>query len=249
MELEPRATAPAHATGAVEFVPIAAVSDDATFRLRDEGDVSSLAASLGRLGQLVPVELRPIPGAGEGAPRWQVVAGFRRLAALRLLARERVLARVHGTLDDDDAWGIALGQALLVEPLLASELEALRARLEAEGLAPWAAEALDDASVRAPVDPAVRERFQEFLRRGKETAPSAAAEPFEEEEAVPEDEEPVEVTPEELADDVARRLFELNQDLQVAFESWAELPAEGRQAIVEQARWIAELLPLLEEEP
>ena len=34
MELEPRTTAPAHATGAVEFVPLAAISDDGTFRLR-----------------------------------------------------------------------------------------------------------------------------------------------------------------------------------------------------------------------
>lgn len=238
MELEPRTTAPAHATGAVQFVPLATVSDDGTFRLRDEGDVAALAASIGRLGQLVPVELRPRPGAAEGAPRWQVVAGFRRLAAVRLLARDRVLARVHEALDDDDAWGIALGQALLAEPLLATELEALRARLRAERLAPWAAEVLDEALVRAPVDPRVRERFLEYLRRAPEAVASG-------EEAGA---EPVEVTPEELAAEVAGRLYELNQDLQVAFDSWSELPPEGRRAIVEQARWIAELLPLLEED-
>src|SRR5512138_2512397 len=111
MELEPRTTAPAHATGAVRFVPLSELSDDATFRLRDEGDVAPLAASIGRLGQLVPVEVRPLPGASAEGPSLQLVAGFRRVAALRMLARDRVLARVHDTLDDDDAWGIALTHA------------------------------------------------------------------------------------------------------------------------------------------
>ncbi len=250
MELEPRTTAPAHARGAVEFVPLADVSSDAAFRLRDEGDVSALAASIGRLGQLVPVELRPIPGAPPDGPRWQVVAGFRRLAAVRLLARERVLARVHETLDDDDAWGIALGQALLAEPLLASELEVLRARIEEEGIVPWAAEAVEEAIARAPLDPKARERFLEFLRRPPEPPAGAGVEPGGEpgEEGDGGEGEPVEVTPEELAEDLARRLYELNGDLQVAWESWADLPPEGRSAIVEQARWIAGLLPLLEEE-
>lgn len=243
MDLEPRTTAPAHARGAVEFVSLANVSGDVTFRLRDEGDVSALAASIGRLGQLVPVELRPIPGAPPDGPRWQVVAGFRRLAAVRLLARERVLARVHEALDDDDAWGIALGQALLAEPLLASELEALRARIEGEGIAPWAAEAVEEAIARAPLDPKVRERFLEFLRRPPEPPEETG------EEGGAEEGEAVEVTPEELAEDLARRLYELNGDLQVAWDSWADLPPEGRSAIVEQARWIAGLLPLLEEEP
>ena len=58
--------------------------------------------------------------AGSGratGPRWQVVAGFRRMAAVRMLARERVLARLHAELSDGDAWGVALTQALLHEPL------------------------------------------------------------------------------------------------------------------------------------
>src|SRR5512138_2075104 len=162
MELEPRTTVPAHATGAVAFVPLSAISGDATFRLREPGDVSALAASIGRLGHLVPVELRPMPGAAPGAPRYQVVAGFRRLAALRLLARERVLARVHASLDDEDAWAIALAHALLGEPLLAPELEELRRRLAAARAAPWADELFEEALVRAPVDPELRESFLAF---------------------------------------------------------------------------------------
>jgi hypothetical protein len=252
MELEPRTTAPAHATGAVEFVALAAISDDATFRLREEGDVAQLASSIGRLGHLVPVELRPLPGAAAGGPRFQVVAGFRRLAALRLLARDRVLARVHVALDDGDAWAIALAQALLGEPLLRTELEALRARLAEVRIAPWAEELVDEALVRAPVDRDLRERFLAFLSG----APAGAAEP--EEGAPPGDGEagtepeggagrdaPVEVTPDELAADLAHRMFEVNQDLALAFEAWAELPEEGRRMIIEQARYVAELHPFL----
>lgn len=244
MELEPRTTAPAHATGAVRFVPLAAISDDVTFRLRDEGDVAPLAASIGRLGQLVPIELRPQPGAPEGGPYLQVVAGFRRVAALRLLARDRILARVHSALDDDDAWGLALAQALLAEPLLASELEALRARLASTGAARWAEEVLPDALARAPVDPAVRERFLAFLERAAAEENDAEGEPDLEGEG----DATVEVTADELALGLARRMYDVNQDLAVAFDSWAELPREGRRMILEQARYVAELLALLEEE-
>jgi hypothetical protein len=256
-------TAPAHATGAVAFVPLAAVGDDATFRVRPENDVSHLAASIGRLGQLSPVELRPDP-AQPG--RYQVVAGFRRLAALRMLMRERVLARVHERLDDADAWGIALGQALLTEPLDGESLSALRQRLADTGIAPWADELVDEARVRAPVAPELRERFFAFLEAG---APAVApAEPaaiapgeaptLEEDAALDRELEaddaereaariaPVEVTPDELADDVARRFWELNQDLALAAGSWAELPPEGRRQILAQARWVALLLPHLE---
>src|SRR6266545_4769973 len=233
MELEPRTTAPAHATGAVEFVPLAEIAADPTFRLRDVGDVAALAASIGRLGHLVPVELRPLPAGPEEPVRYQVVAGFRRLAALRLLARERVLARVHAALDDDDAWAIALAQALLGEPLQAAELEGLRARLAAE-----------------------RERFLAFLAGAPSPAADApeVGEPAEVEggelEAAAEGEadveaDPVEVTPEELAEDLAQRMFDVNQDLAVAFDAWAELPEEGRRMIVDQARYVAELFPLL----
>jgi ParB-like chromosome segregation protein Spo0J len=259
MELEPRTTAPAHATGAVEFVPLSAIAADASFRLRDEGDVTALAASIGRLGHLVPVELRAIPAGPDGEPRYQVVAGFRRLAALRLLARDRVLSRIHPALDDDDAWGIALAQALLGEPLLGSELEALRTRLREERIAPWAEELVDEALVRAPVDPALRERFLDFLTRTPESLPAeepvrepagagepgAAGEPPAEEPAEEPQGDELEVTAEELAVDIAARLSQLNQDLALAFEAWGDLPEEGRRMIVEQAQYVAELFPHL----
>jgi len=262
VEPEPRAAPPAHATGAVAFVSLDEVSEDSTFRLRDTGDVSLLAASIGRLGQLAPVELRPLPAAplaapvplaaadpedrflGEPAPvpRWQVVSGFRRLAALRMLHRERVLARAHAELSDEDAWALALSQPLLTEPWLPSELEAARERVRE--VAPWAEELLEEALVRAPVPPAQREAFERFLQASSKPSPAASPEPGADEAG----ETVVELTPEELALHLAVRIFELNQELAVGWEAWSELPAGGRRQIVEQARYLAELFPLMDRE-
>jgi hypothetical protein len=80
-----------------------------------------------------------------------------------MLARERVLARLHGALSDEDAWGLALADALLREPLTSEELGALRERLAASGIAPWAEELVEDALARAPVAAELRERFLAFL--------------------------------------------------------------------------------------
>lgn len=257
---EKRAKAPAHATGAVEFIPLDAILDDATFNLRDEGDVSELAANIGRLGQLTPIELRLVPGAVEGGAKWQVVAGFRRLAALRMLLRDRALARLHDTLSDDDAWGIAVTNALLTEPFGQGQLEGLRQKLAERGVAPWAGELIDEAIARAPVAPEHREAFFEWLKKpraaGAEPAPSAPAAAPEAEtegegeeaaEAAPAPEQVEEVGAEDFALDLAVRLYDINNDLHSAFEAWSDLPDEGRRLLLEQLRYIAELFPFIEE--
>jgi ParB-like chromosome segregation protein Spo0J len=248
---ELRSAAPAHATGAVEFVALDDVAPDETFRLRPDGDVALLATSLGRVGQLAPVDLRPWPGAASDGPRWQVVAGFRRLAATRLLARDRVLARLHRELSDEDAWALALGEALLHEPLTGPELEALRERLRASALAPWAEELVDEALVRAPVAAEVRDRFFEWLG----VAASAAATSDADTSSIATDTPPaapspeiVEVTPEDLAADLVARLATLNQDLATALEAWKDLPPDARAELVAGVRWLAGALPFMEGE-
>ena len=134
----------------MELVPIEEIAPDATFRLREPGDVSELASAIGRLGQLTPVDLRPLPGDGN---RLQVVCGFRRMEALRMLQRERVLARVHRPLDDVDAWGLALGSTLFEEPWAPADREGIAARVR-EHL-PWAKlPAAPRAQAPAPASPA-----------------------------------------------------------------------------------------------
>lgn len=127
------------------LIPLERLSDDETFFLRESvGDVSALATDIARLGQLYPIDLRLLP-----PDRFQVVTGFRRVAALKLLQREKVAARLHADLSDADALLMALAAGLHGRTVEREALEAARARLEAEGrLTPAArdmlAKALDD---------------------------------------------------------------------------------------------------------
>ncbi len=247
MGTEIRTAAPAHATGAVLFVPLDEIAPDETFRLRPEGDVSVLAASIGRLGQLEPVELRALPGAA-GSPRFQAVAGFRRLAALRLLLRDRALARIHQALADEDAWAIALVLGLTGEPLAEAELGALRERLAATGVAPWALELVEEARARAPLPPEQRERFYEYLS-GTEGLPLPRPSGGEGRGKGEETDESgiEEVSAEDFARELALGMAELNRDLATAYGAWKDLPEEGRRLLLVQARYVAELLPYLED--
>src|SRR5262245_42669960 len=65
------------------LIPLDALDEDDTFQLRAAGDVGRLAMDLARLGQAFPVDVR----RREGSDRFQLVAGFRRVAALRFLQR------------------------------------------------------------------------------------------------------------------------------------------------------------------
>ena len=177
MELEPRTTAPAHATGAVEFVPLAAIADDATFRLRDVGDVAALAASIGRLGHLVPVELRPVPGAPAGAPP---LPGRGRVptpgGAPPSRARARPRPRPRGArrrrrmghrARTGAARGAAAGRSDL-ERLAGAPRRGGRSRRGREEL-------VDEALVRAPVEPELRERIPRVPLGRACAAPTAPA--------------------------------------------------------------------------
>ena len=271
-EREQTSSTPAHATGAVQFVAVDDIASDETFRLRADGDVTRLAESLGCLGQLAPVELRRWPGAASDGPRWQVVAGFRRLAAVRLLALERVLARVHDELADDDAWSLALSEALLHQPLTGDDLVALRERFREKGVASWAEGLVEEALVTSAVAADPRERSHDSpsarelpVSPGPQSGesvgerglhplpgplPSGERDPGSGAPArAPEDGvDVIEVTPEDLVQELAIRLSALNQDLAMAVEAWKDLPQDGRKLLVEQARYVSALLPFMEGE-
>lgn len=109
-------------------LPLERLEEDTTFRLRDEGDVSELATDLARLGQLFPVDVR-----GRGEERYQLICGFRRVAALRFLKRDQVQVRVHEALSDEDALLLSLAEAIHASPVEHDVLEAKRDTLAAEG--------------------------------------------------------------------------------------------------------------------
>ncbi len=206
----------------MEPVRLDAIADDATFRLRETGDVSELASSIGRLGQLEPVELRPLPGGEPG--RYQVVAGFRRVAALRMLQRERVLARVHAGLSDADAWAGALAGMLFAEPPGPTEWGVAEERVRSH--LPWALPIL------------------EARRRAASTAPaSPPASP-----ASPAPRGRLPSDPASFAHALAVRAYELNGDVAAAHARWATLPREGRELVLAQLRYVARILPILEKE-
>src|SRR3954452_8648757 len=71
------------------LIAIDRIDEDDTYKLRPEGDLAALATDLARLGQLFPVELKLKP-----PDRFQVICGFRRMAALKFLQRDKVLARL-----------------------------------------------------------------------------------------------------------------------------------------------------------
>jgi ParB-like chromosome segregation protein Spo0J len=113
------------------MIPLDRLSDDLQFLVRAEAeleDVSSLATDLARLGQLFPIDVRLQP-----PDRFQVITGFRRVAALRFLQREKVLARLHTDLPDADATLMALASAIHSKSVSAEALIAVRERLASEG--------------------------------------------------------------------------------------------------------------------
>jgi ParB family chromosome partitioning protein len=70
--------------GSIQFVPIEAIGVDSTLNPRRRlVDIEDLAASIREHGLLQPLVVRPDPDDGE---RYLLVAGHRRMAAMRLLA-------------------------------------------------------------------------------------------------------------------------------------------------------------------
>lgn len=126
------------------LIPLERLDEDDRFLLRDPlelEDVSALATDLARLGQLFPIDVRLRP-----PDRFQVITGFRRVAALRFLQRERVLARLHADLSDADAQLMALASAIHSRSVTGEALAAVKERLAAAGeLNPVARDMLEKA--------------------------------------------------------------------------------------------------------
>lgn len=198
-------------------IPLAALEDDTTFQLRPEGDLDRLAMDLARLGQAFPVDVRP----GEDTGRFQLITGFRRVAALRFLQRTSVLVRVHTRLTDDDALLLALASALHGSSPTPEELAGIEARLEQEGrLSAAARDMLGRA--RAPDDGLAPESVES---EGEQ-----------------------EVDADELASELTARMGEMNQDLALLAPVFDALEPGRRAELLQQLRYAAELVAYFDEE-
>jgi len=198
-------------------IPLAALDDDAGFQLRPEGDIDRLAMDVARLGQAFPVDVRP----GEDSGRFQLVTGFRRVAALRFLQRTSVLVRVHTRLSDEDALLLALASAVHGSGPTPEELAAIEARLEQDGrLSAAARDMLGRA--RAPDDGLAPESVD---GEGEQ-----------------------EVDADELASELTARMGELNQDLALLAPVFDALEPGRRAELLQQLRYAAELVAYFDEE-
>lgn len=200
------------------LVSLDRVEIDERFRVRaqPEGDVAGLATDIARLGQLFPVDLRL-----KAPDRFVVITGFRRVAALKFLQREKVLARLHTDLSDDDATLLALAEGIHSQPVTRAELKSYRERLLAEGR----------------LTPAAHDMLEKALADDDGLAP-------EEYEAGGGEEE--EVDADELAADVTVRLGEINQDLALLADVFSDLDGTRSSELLKQLKYSSELVEYLE---
>lgn len=205
--------------GSVErWIDLELLDGSLRFQLCPEGSVDTLATSLVREGQLFAINVRP---SSEG--RFEIICGFRRVAALRLLMRPKVLARVHVGLSDADALSLAL--AALVESRCADRqmLEALRDRLTSESrLTPMIAEILTHA-----ISPEEIELSPETI----DGAPPSAVDPC------------------ALVQRLLERLAPLNQDLSQLAQCWDALPREVRETLLQQLIYPSDMARYLKRLP
>jgi hypothetical protein len=211
------------------LIPLDRVDDDRAFLVRSPAeleDVASLATDLARLGQLFPIDVRV-----QGPDRFQIISGFRRVAALRFLQRDTVLARLHTDLPDEDAQLMALASAIHGRAIEAGALLAVRERLEASGRLSDTARTMLDKALETESQLGPEEVDGPEVPQGQAAA---------------EDEE---VIPTELAWDITKRLAVVSEELGELSkpEFWSEVEPEARAALLQQLSYFADLGRWLEE--
>ena len=214
---------PAPTTNAAEagnqdiWLPIDALDDSTRFQLCPEGEVDGLATSIVRDGQLFAIDVRPLSG-----DRFEIVCGFRRVAALRLLMRRKVLARVHRDLGDADALAMALAALVDTRRVDTKTLELVRDRLDAERrLTPMLSEILTRA-----ITPEALELSPETVDGDQPVSDPCA-----------------------LVQRVLDQLAVLNPDLNQLASCWDALPREVRDAVLQQLVYPSDMARYLKKQP
>lgn len=86
----------------VVLIPIEQIAELENVRpFHEMGDIEELAESVRVRGLLHPVRLRPAPADAEHGKQYELVLGYRRLAAARLLKKTEIPAIVHTATDEE----------------------------------------------------------------------------------------------------------------------------------------------------
>lgn len=215
----------------VEEIPLSQLDlEDDTFQTRELSNLEGLTESIESEGQQTPVLLRLKPDE-----KWQIVAGFRRIGALKQLNREGIKARLFDELSDEEAVELSILDNLYQEGLSREEIEKYQGRLREKGI--------------------LNPNIESFLQ-GKMAAVSLSPAPIrateeeeekEEEEGEEEGEEDV-VYLEDLLSETYERLSEAAKGLDGLYPYWKEVSGEEREDIIAQCQYIHDLLPFLKKE-
>jgi ParB family chromosome partitioning protein len=101
---------------------------DQEFRYRANLNIDDLVDSIRKDGQLVPIMVRRRDG------KFQLISGFRRIAALRELGRNKVQAKILGDVSDAEARRVSLLENLERNSLSAWDQVAVAARFREQGM-------------------------------------------------------------------------------------------------------------------
>jgi ParB family chromosome partitioning protein len=111
-------------------IPLSALTEDNEFQCRATvSNVDGMAASIARDGQIDCVIVRPVAGN-----RFQLIAGFTRVAALRKLGRTYVRATIRRGLSDAEARRVSLASNLERNNLTTWDQVFTAARYRRQGL-------------------------------------------------------------------------------------------------------------------
>jgi ParB/RepB/Spo0J family partition protein len=109
-------------------IEIGELTKDREFRYRADLDIDDLAASIRQDGQLVPIVVR------RHDDKFQLISGFRRIAALRKLRRKKVQAKILSGVSDVQARRLSLLENLERNSLSTWDQVATAARFREQGM-------------------------------------------------------------------------------------------------------------------
>lgn len=193
---------------------------DDLLRVRPSAREDLLEESIRLVGQQTPVVLR----FRENTKKWQVVAGFRRIEALKNLKRHGVIARLFDQLDDEEAIKTAVTDNFFSGDLSGEHLDAFMERIRNENLLVGGTlEFLDWA--------------REKVSKVEATLRSNEVETMEE------DAGSMSVT--DQIDRTFVNLSEASQGLERIFLNWSDVSPSDRKLLAAECKYIHDLYPFL----